>query len=220
MKLKSILIALIPFSIIASCTVLSFYPLYTENELIKDDRILGNWLTVSDSNALYGTKIDRDTIFWKIEFREGIWKKKLNNPFDRGSKQVNNKFTYTMTMHYNSFPEDSAIFHLHLVKLDDKTYLDFYLEEWNFNNTLLAVHLMPVHTFAKIEIGEKLEINWFDSEWLQTLFDTNKIRIKHENNGVNTLLTAKPKELQKFVIKYADEENAFSEDMQYILSRQ
>jgi hypothetical protein len=54
---------------------------------------------------------------------------------------------------------------------------------------------------------------------LQKLFDENKIRIKHENNGVYTLLTAKPEELQKFVIKFANEDKAFSDFMKYTLTK-
>jgi hypothetical protein len=57
-----------------------------------------------------------------------------------------------------------------------------------------------VHTFAKLKVEEnKLEIQWFDQEWLEDLLKKNRIRIHHENNGDIILLTAKPAELQKFV---------------------
>ena len=85
-------------------------------------------------------------------------------------------------------PEDNTEFHLHIVKLGDNVFIDLFPEVWQMSNTFLAIHLMSVHSFAKIDIGNKLEINWFDSELLQKLFDENKIRIKHENNGVYTLI--------------------------------
>jgi hypothetical protein len=219
MKTKSILIVIIFGILISSCTVLSFYPLYTKDKLIKDDRIIGQWQSVFHaSTGPVGPSV-KDTIIWNISFNDKIWRKPLNNPFDRGDKQILNQYTYTLNVYHKDKPADSAEFHLHLVKLGDKIYLDFFPEEWNKNNDILAVHLMYVHTFAKITINNQLEIQWFDSGWLQQMFDENKIRIKHENNGVYTLLTAKPKELQQFIIKYSDDKEAFSEDMNYTLKK-
>jgi len=218
MKTKVILTVITCLVLISSCTVLSFYPLYTNDELIKDDRIIGQWQSIKSESTGVGPSYS-DTLIWEISFKKEIWKKKLNNPFDRGDKKIPNQFTYTLNIYDKSSPEDSAEFRLHLVKLGGKIYFDFFPEEWNKNNNILAVHLMSVHTFAKIEINDSIEIQWFDSEWLQHLFDENKIRIKHENNGAYTLLTAKPEELQKFIIKYSVDKEAFSEDMNYILNR-
>lgn len=219
MKPRTIVTGLLATVIVSSCTVLSFYPLYTDKELIRDDRIIGKWQSLNNKDVFptseNSTQID--TMIWNISFQNEIWKKKLNNPFDRGTEQIPNKFTYTLNIYDKSMPENTAEFHLHIVKLGDKLFIDLFPEEWQKNNPILAIHLMGVHTFAKIDIGNKLEINWFDTELLQKLFDENKIRIKHEDNGVYTLLTAKPEELQKFVIKYANEDKAFSDLMKYTL---
>jgi hypothetical protein len=218
MKTKVILTLITCIVLISSCTILSFYPLYTDNVLIKDDRIIGKWQSIKRESTNVGASYS-DTLIWEISFMKEIWRKKLNNPFDRGDKKIPNQFTYTLNIYDKSNPQDCAEFHLHLVKLGSKTYLDFFPEEWNKYNNILAVHLMYVHTFAKVEINQQLEIQWFDSEWLQEMFDENRIRIKHENNGVYTLLTAKPEELQQFIIKYSDDKEAFSEDLKYILNR-
>jgi hypothetical protein len=221
MKTRLILVALLATVFVSGCTVLSFYPLYTEKELIRDDRIIGKWQSLNNKD-IYPTsenKTEIDTMIWEISYQKTVWKKKINNPFDRGSEDIPNKFTYTLRIYDKSVQENNTEFHLHLVKLGNYLFVDFFPEEWQKNDTFLAVHLICVHTFAKIEIGDKLEINWFDSEFLQKLFDDNKIRIKHENNGVYTLLTAKPEELQKFVLKYANEDKAFSDLMKYTLSK-
>lgn len=220
MKTKAIFTVITCVVLISSCTVLSFYPLYTKNELLKDDKIIGQWQSINEGGNIGGPgPFYRDTLIWEISFEKEIWRKKLNNPFDRGDKKIPNQFTYTLNVYDKYSPEDNAEFHLHLVKLGDKTYLDFFPEEWNKNNDILAIHLMFVHTFAKVEISDQIEIQWFDSDWLQQMFDENKIRIKHENNGVYTLLTAKPEELQKFIIKYSDDKKAFSEVLKYTLNR-
>ena len=199
MKLKNILFVIIPVIFITSCTVHSFYPLYTENELIKDDRILGSWRTITGKDS------PSDTIYWDIAFNQ--------------NKDKTNKFTYTLNLHYNNLLEDSAIFQLHLVKLDGNIFLDFFPEDGNIKNDLFTNHLMPVHTFAKLEIEDEIKITWFDSDWLQKLFEQNKIRMRHEKNNDTILLTAKPEELQKFIIKYAHDEKAYSEYMNYTLSK-
>ena len=221
MKTRTIVTGLLATVIVSSCTVLSFYPLYTDKELIRDDRIIGKWQSLNNKDFFptSESKTVIDTMIWEISYQKTVWKKKLNNPFDRGSEDIPNKFTYTLHMYDKSMPDNHTEFHLHILKLGDNLYIDFFPEVWQMNDTFLAIHLMSVHTFAKIDIGNKLEINWFDSELVQKLFDENKIRIKHENNGVYTLLTAKPEELQKFVIKYAKEDKAFSDFMRYTLIR-
>ena len=195
--------------LISSCAVISFYPIYTEDVLIKDDRIIGKWVTTEE----FGIKTKEvDTLVWEISFKDKKWVNKQNSPLGKKSHQETNRYTYSLSLHYHSSPEEKAEFQLHLVKLGGKTYVDFYPVEWDIDNTILSFHLMGVHTFAKAEINEDfININWFDSEWFEQKMEENRIRIKHEKNKNNILLTAKPKDLQKFVIKYSDNEKAFDE---------
>ena len=202
-------------SLISSCSVISFYPLYTDDVLIRDDRIIGKWSTIEEKGIHPN---DIDTLVWEISFNDKKWVKKLNTPYDRGSHQETNQYAYSLFLHYNSSPEDKTEFQLHLVKLNGKTYIDFYPEEWSIDNTILAFHIMGVHTFAKVDIHEDyISIEWFDSDWFEQKLKENKIRIKHEKNSDNILLTAQPKDLQKFVIKYSDDENAFDKDNKFEL---
>lgn len=194
--------------IISGCTVLSFYPLYTEDVLIRNDKIIGKWETIESS----------DTLVWEIIFKDKKWIKKHNNPADRGSREEPNKFAYSLFLYYAANPEKKAEFQLHLVELNGKTYIDFFPEQWNVDISILEFHLMGVHTFAKVNIeNDSIAINWFDSDWFKENLESNKIRIKHEKNSANILLTAQPKELQKFVSKYSNDEDAFHADSQVIL---
>ncbi len=211
MKTKAMLVMMMP-ALFIGCTVLSFYPLYTEDTLIRDDRISGKWYTTDNTT---------DTIIWDISFPENI-QANLTHAFAVGADEaIPNSYAYTLNMYNQHEPETAAEFILHLVKLGDQVFVDFFPIDWEeiFDNTLLVFHLMGVHTFAKIEFGEQITINWFDAELMQTLFNENRIRVRHENNGVYTLLTAKPDELQKFVQKYAGEKSAFSEDLLFQLSK-
>jgi hypothetical protein len=218
MKTKAMLIMLMMAPLFFGCTVLSFYPLYTEDTLIRDDRITGKWYT-TDGNLFDSTPAD--TIIWDISFPENI-QANMTHAFANGvDETIPNSYAYNLNMYNQHEPETGAEFILHLVKLGDQVFVDFFPIDYeeSFDNTLLVIHLMGVHTFAKIDYGEQLTINWFDAELMQTLFNENRIRVKHENNGVYTLLTAKPVELQKFVQKYAGEKSAFSEDLLFKLSK-
>lgn len=210
--LKKIFIsAAVVLLLISGCTVLSFYPLYTDDVLIRNDKILGKWQTTEGFN-------NTDTLVWEISFNNEKWVKKHNIPYDRGSRTEPNKFAYTLFLYYTANPERKTEFQLHLVELDGKTYIDFFPEYWETDNSILGFHLMGVHTFAKVTIEkDSIEINWFDTDWFANKLENNKIRIKHEKNSANILLTAQPKELQKFVSKYADDEDAFDADFKFTL---
>lgn len=208
--------AIVLLLFISSCSVLSFHPLYTEDVLIKNDHIIGKWQTIEEKGLFH--EKEYDTLVWEIQFDDKKWVKKPNKPFDRGTKEEPNSFTYSLVLYYLSQPDLKTEFQLHLVNLEGKPYIDFFPESWEANNTILDFHLIGVHTFAKIDIKtDSITINWFDSEWFEEKLEKEHIRIKHEKNSSNILLTAQPKELQKFVIKYSDDENAFEKDFQFVL---
>lgn len=203
-------------TLISGCTVLSFYPLYTEDVLIKDDRIIGKWESCTDVFS------KADTLIWEIKFHDTRRIKQFI-----GKTEVPNKYKYSLFIKKKSSPEINAEFQLHLVELGGLTYFDFYIEEWDLSDyedsilgLILGFHLVGVHTFAKVEISDNITISWFDSEWFTEKLRENKVRIKHEENNKDILLTAQPKELQKFVMKYSEDENAFDNGVEILLKRE
>lgn len=213
-KKKIFIAVVILVTIISSCSVQSFYPLYTEDVLIKNNTLLGKWETIQDNGF---SSENKDTLVWEISFRDS---KLLDNktPFDQVNKEVPNQYTYTLDLYHKSNPDQSTEFELHLVQLEDKTYIDFFPVQFNPENDILGFHLMGVHTFAKVDLNSnRIIIDWFDSESFGKKLEEDKIRIKHENNGVNILLTSQPKELQKFVAKYSSYKDAFNEDFRFVL---
>jgi hypothetical protein len=199
MKTVKVLLSVALFIFVSGCVVYSFYPLYTEKDLFPNTLLLGNW-------------IDDDGTEWNFEY--AYTGKKVPENVDSTS--------YILTQKYEGeeFP-DSSKFSVHVIKLGANYFLDFYMEDYMNDDLLLKnFHIIPVHTFAKLTFEEnKLEIHWFDQEWLEELLEKNRIRIHHENNGDFILLTAKPAELQKFVLKYADAEEAFKNGLEAVLTR-
>ncbi|MFK8104927.1 MAG: hypothetical protein AB8G15_20580 [Saprospiraceae bacterium] len=117
-----------------------------------------------------------------------------------------------------------AHFKVHLVKLDEYLFFDFYpiskVSEADpisppqipKGNTFSEMHVVPVHSFAKAEFVEgNIVIQQFDADWLEKLFKERRIRIKHERTEKGIVLTASTKELQKFILKYAEEDKAYTE---------
>ncbi len=198
MKTVKVLLSVALFIFISGCVVYSFYPLYTEKDLFPNTLLLGNW-------------IDDDGTEWNFEY--AYKGKKVPENIDSTS--------YNLTQKYEDDEmTNSSEFSVHVVKLGENYFLDFYLEKFDDNLFLQNFHIIPVHTFAKLKVEKnKLEIQWFDQEWLEDLLKKNRIRIHHENNGDIILLTAKPAELQKFVSKYADDEKAFENGLKAVLNR-
>lgn len=97
----------------------------------------------------------------------------------------------------------------HVVSIGTNYFLDLYpLPE--FTDASFGENLFPVHTFMKMDITDgKLNLTLFDLEKLNKLFESNLIRLRHEKVDGQVLITAQPKEIQKFLEKYADDESVY-----------
>ena len=208
MKTRNLALVSIFLLFLSSCVVYSFYPLYTDKDLFENDILLGEWFENDDEEIVF----DEGESVWKFE-----------HPFIGKKKDgIRDKRSYSLIV---SAEEKGEIveskFSVHVIELGGQLFLDFYLEEYGGDEVTLATfHIIPVHTFAKLTVEEdRLIINWYDQDWLSGLINENKIRIHHENNDEVILLTAKPKELQKFVTKYVNSEEAFEDGLQVELHR-
>jgi len=197
MKTRNLIFVFLIVLLFSGCVVYSFYPLYNEKDLFANDILTGNWT-------------DDDGALWSFE--HAYFGKKAPENIDSTS--------YVLTV--KDKDEKSSEFSIHIIKLAGQYFLDFYMEEYveNDNLDLASFHIIPVHTFAKLTVSnDSLHINWFNQDWLEELIKENKIRIHHENNGDIILLTAKPDELQKFVTKYVNSEEAFKDGLEAFLKR-
>ncbi len=104
-----------------------------------------------------------------------------------------------------------GVYEAHLVKLEKFLFLDMYPDETeieDFND----IHFVPTHSFWKVEIEKDvLRIAYIDYDWLEGMIDKNKVNIAHVRLEDRIVLTAPTHELQKFVLKYAEDTDAFPE---------
>lgn len=121
---------------------------------------------------------------------------------------------------------DSMLFMSTFVKLNGEIYMDLYplsllsspLQYKNqglySSSTFIDFHLVPVHTFSKVKTsGNEIKIQLFKDSWINDIIEENRVRVKHEKIENGVLLTASTDELQKFLIKYGDMEDAYDAPM-------
>jgi len=170
---------------LSGCFIKSLYPFYTKKDIVFDTKIIGTWL-------------DNDSSMWKI-------KQQIKWPIAPDS-------SYQVEI----IEKDGSIasFNAHLFQLSNQLYLDFYPNGKIVSNDLVEENIVLTHSLAKIEYtANSIKIQWFNEVWLEHLLEQNKIRIKHEKlseNDMNSyLLTASTEELQKFIIKFGNDPQAF-----------
>lgn len=130
----------------------------------------------------------------------------------KGTAYVSTEESYRMTVVDNG---EAQAYQVHLVEIGGDYFMDMYplLE---FTDNSFSENLFPVHTFMKLSVdGDRLQLIPFDLEKLNELFESNLIRLRHEYVYGNVVITAQPKEIQKFLEKYSNDENVFDEIEEY-----
>jgi hypothetical protein len=172
--------------------VLSLHPLYTDKDVAFEEKLLGTW--VDDTNS-----------------SETVW------DFERVEKPQN---AYKLTFSDEDGHKGSFI--AYMLKLQDRLFLDAYPSElpWEpkdpnkvdflYNN----MFLLPTHTFIKIEsIEPQLKMRLTLDSKMEELLKENPDAVQHTMIEDRLVLTASTKELQAFVLKYADNENLFADEI-------
>ena len=189
--------------ILFNACVPSIHPLYHVEDLVSEDRILGKWGQKEDPGEAWDVREA-----WTFEKLPG--KKNFLGTESKESVYPG----YLLTIDEGNAP---AKFEARILQLDGQLFMDMYpWNEYNYNqieeieNDWLKMHLYPVHTFARIRFeGESLIIEPFNPDFITDLLERNKIRISHEEVDGSFILTAGTDELQKFVIKFGREQEAY-----------
>lgn len=194
MKTKKILSWLLAALLGGCIPVMSLHPLYNKENVLLKENLLGLW--VDDANES----------FW--EFKDA------DQPLP----------AYELILSDNKGAK--GLFIVHLVKLDNRLFLDIYPSQspcgklddpnqamWAYN----AFFSVPVHTFMIIDSAEpQLKMRLTDDDDMMKLLKEDPNAINHElvkDYDGNIVLTATTKQLQEFVLKYADDARVFSKEV-------
>ena len=186
MKTKKFLFYVLAALLGGCIPVMSLHPLFTEETLVFEEKLLGTW--VDDSN--------------------NIWEFKNPNEQEKSYKLI-----------FVDNEGQKGSFDARLTKLENKLFLDVYPSEppwdeedpnkveWPYN----TFFFMPVHTFIKINgIEPELKLQLTDDDELKKLLKEDPNAVEHTSTEDKFVLTASTKELQAFVVKYADDSRVFT----------
>lgn len=199
-KVKSILAFGLLVVLLNSC-VYSLFPIYTDDTLVYFPELLGRW-------ELEGA-FDEYIEFNKLTEGKGF----LDNSSEESSEEeLSLEKSYQIIIMEG---DDKQVFVGHIAEIGDDFFLDLYPDERDYDVSLYS-NMMPVHTFIKLRyIDNQLDLTAFDLEKLNKLFESNLIRLRHENVDGTILITAQPTEIQKFLDRYSDDESVFEDTEVY-----
>ena len=172
--------------------VMSLHPLYTEKDVVFEERLLGRW--VDDPNS-----------------PETTWE------FSR-IEEPNNAYSLV----FSDEEGKKGSFVAHLVRLQNRLFLDVYPSKppWEIEDPnklelpYNSFFLIPTHTFIKIGFnGPQLKMWLTNDEDMKKLLKEEPNAVKHTFIEDKLILTASIKELQNFVIKYAEDKRVFKSEI-------
>ncbi len=201
MKTKAILIIGI-LAVLAGSCIPSLFPLYTQDDIIFDKGIEGAW----DGGDIGVCTIEKLEYHPNSSFMDPDW-----TELDEDSDPENIHYRLTVKKVFEKDTSEVG-FLMHLFRLGDYMYANFYPDSYETEHGFLFWHMVQTNTFTQIEIfNERFELRAFDPVFLENLIKDSRIRISHVSMGGKILITAPTEDLQKFVLKYSDEDGALME---------
>jgi len=178
---------------LAGCVVSSVYPFYTQKDLVFDPSLLGKWDSAEDPTNKF------------IQFL-----KSKDSNYLVGMKTADNETNW---------------FEGHLFQLKNQQFLD---QQFVITDSCVGFGFIREHYICKVDNEtNSLHISWLRLDWLEDLLKKDNDAIRHtvvydgdsgDTNG-RIVLTAETKELQKFILKYSSDTNAFY-DIQYLKAKE
>ncbi len=180
--------------------------------------VLGGCIPVASVHCLY----TKETAVFEEKLL-GTWIQEPNNPktaweFTCHNEEPNNVYKLIFSDEEGKKGSFVAV----MVKLKDKLFLDVCPSElpweiedpnqvkWPYN----SFFLIPAHTFVKIDsIEPQLKLRVTMDDKMDELLKEYPDAIEHILIEDRIVLTAKTKQLQAFVLKYADDERLFTDEI-------
>lgn len=195
MKTKGIILIFVVL-LFNSCIIKSLQPFYTKESLSFNEKLLGNW--EDNKNGKWSVESIKDK--FEQDQKDGVELSKedllILDTFKNG--------------YFIEFIKESkgASFIAMPFKIKNQYFLDLIpieIEEEEINS-LAAQHLLKTHSVAKLDFtaDEAVSLSWLSEERIKDLFNSQKLRLKHETTGFDQdlLLTASSEELYAFLNKY------------------
>jgi hypothetical protein len=202
---KSIVATVLVAIIMLSGCLSALHPLFTEKDLVFDPKLVGTWQQEGDNEAYV--------------FEKGT--PQSFSALPEGLQKLASK-SYLVTITNRKTGEEQARYYGFLLRIGQQLYLDYFPVQTHAQEGYEAFYKMnfvPMHSFYRLKQGadgKTITIGRFAENYLRTLIDKKKIRIKHEVkiDGLY-VITAPTEELQQYVQKYSDVNEAYENNETY-----
>jgi hypothetical protein len=195
MKLKAIIL-LASVLLFSSCIVKSIQPFYTKGDLSYNKNLPGTW---TDQKG--GT--------WEVISMKEQFDKDKKEGVALSEDDIKEYETYKKSYFINYIIKGKKVSFIAMpFKIEGHYFLDFIPFDFDTEsiNNLAAEHLIKTHSVAKLDVNstQQVSFSWLTEERIKSLFNNNKLRLKHELVGPEEalLLTASSQELFAFLKKY------------------
>lgn len=192
--------------LVAGCVpIVSLHPLFSKENIAFDEKLLGTW--IGDANST-------GTVWEFARFDESSatsLPKELQGEFKR---------FYRLDMEDREGHKGSLA--ACLVKLGNRSFLDIFPNQYPSGESDIekvkllynAFFYIPSHTFVRVDsIGDALRMHLTDDEEFRKFVDAEPKAVEYTATEERPILTASTKELQAFVIKYADDKRLFPTEL-------
>lgn len=225
-NILTLMLAGIMIASLSSC-ITSIQPLVTNDSVITDNRVIGNW---THDNEVF--KIEP---FLGSEFARELDKLAMNRKgsmdLPAGDQKIDSVFYNKLYM--VTFERNGATYYMGagLIKLGNSLFMDLFpaamydtkVKDNLANPYSINYDYQGGFTVAKVYINsnQQLTLKFIDGSFVKEQILAGRMRLKHEKDQLfdTFIITASTNELRQFVEKYADDERVFSKDGTIVLTR-
>jgi hypothetical protein len=229
MKLHKILAALTLAVGLAGCApVDSLNPLYTENDVVFEPTLLGQWGTEKD--GLNVAKLGENGYRLVLSGRDDESGQIVTVVLDAHLVNLQgNRFLDVVCRQAESVSDSQPIPEVHvthtkagvkiephLVSAGSGTYLELLPGESNGDDDRFSMRPRQAHWIFKVMLedeGRTLKLVQLDDSWIDRQIENGNLDIDHEiMEGRSAVLTASTPDLQQLVLDHVNDEEAFKGD--------
>ncbi len=137
---------------------------------------------------------------------EGTW----GEEDDRWIFEKAGENEYTLTV--LSGDDDPVTLSAHLVQLKKYQFLDLQATEVSGIGDFASFMLIPAHAIWQYERdGDTFRLRTLDYDWMNDRLEKGRLWVSHEKLDDWFVFTAEPKRMQRFFLKWIDNEDAYSD---------
>lgn len=203
-KIRHFIIALLLVFLFSGCLT-TLYPIFHPDEAIFNEKLLGYWNCVDKNKKVSFIEFTRIPASRNRELSPAL-------------REISGKGYFVNRINVSGDITDQ--YFVFLVKIGTNFYLDYFPAELPSQknvNRFYKDHYIKLHSNYRLDMKDNnhFEIRLFEKTFLDKLISDNKISIRHEVMGDKNLVTASTDELQKFIMKYGDNPDAFAGNSTY-----